>query len=72
MTAYDAWKLASPPEADEERMRVECFEVFDDGSKCDFDNWVTAYVTDELTTWTCPRCDHWHEDSTRDRFAHDD
>ena len=68
MTPYDAWKLASPPEADEEQMRAECLDVDDDGVECVFDGWVTAMVTDELTTWTCLECDAEHEDSTRDRF----
>ncbi len=69
MTAYDAWKLDSPPEADEEDVRTECREVDDDGDPCDFDGWVTVWVTNELTTWTCPRCDWEHEESTRDRFC---
>ena len=68
MKDYDAWKLSGPPEADEEQMRAECTEPRDDDDPCDFDGWVTAMVTDQLTTWTCPRCDAEHEDSTRDRF----
>ena len=36
--------------------------------ECVFDGWVTAWVTDELTTWTCLECDADHEDNTRDRF----
>ena len=66
--SYDAWKLDSPPEADEEQMRAECVHVDEDGVECVFDGWVTAQVTDKVTTWTCPRCDTEHEDSTRDRF----
>ncbi len=69
MTWYDSWKLASPPEADEEEMRAECTEVDDDGDPCDFDGWVTAWVTNETTLWTCPRCDWEHAESTRDRFC---
>ena len=69
MKDYDAWKLASPPEADEEQMRAECTEVDDDGVECVFDGWVTAQVTNQTTTWTCPSCDHEHEDLTADRFA---
>ena len=72
MTPYDSWKLASPLEADEERMRAECTEPREDDDPCDFDGWVTAMVTDETTTWTCPTCDAEHEDSTRERFADDD
>ena len=69
MTDYDDWKLASPPEADEEQMRAECTHVNDDDVQCVFDGWVTAQVTNQTTTWTCPRCDHEHEDSTKDRFS---
>ena len=68
---YDDWKLASPPEADEEQMRAECRMVGYDGIGCDFDGWVTAQVTDQTTTWTCPRCDHEHEDSTSERFENE-
>jgi hypothetical protein len=69
MKDYDAWKLSGPPEADEEEMRAECTEPRDDDDDpCDFDGWVTAWVTDELTTWTCPKCDAEHEENTRDRF----
>jgi hypothetical protein len=68
MKDYDAWKTAGPPEADEEQMRAECTMVGYDGVECVFDGWVTAQVTNETTTWTCPKCDAEHEDSTRDRF----
>ena len=68
MTPYDLWKLASPPEADEERMRAECVAPRDDDDPFDFYGWVSAMVTDEITTWTCPRCDAEHEDRTKDRF----
>ena len=71
MTNYDDWKLAGPPEADEEQMRAECVEPRDDDDPCDFDGWVTAMVTDEVTTWTCPRCDAEHEDRTADRFENE-
>ena len=66
---YDDWKLAGPPEADEEQMRAEC--VDDDGVGCVFDGWVTALVTDETTTWTCPQCDAEYEESTKDRFENE-
>ena len=66
--SYDDWKLASPPEADEEQMLAECTQVDDDGVGCDFDGWVTAMIEGDKLTWTCPTCDHEHEESTRDRF----
>ena len=71
MTNYDDWKLAGPPEADEEQMRAECVAPRDDDDPCDFSGWVTAMVTDEVTTWTCPRCDAEHEDRTADRFENE-
>ena len=71
MTNYDDWKLAGPPEADEEQMRAECVAPRDDDDPCDFDGWVTAMVTDEITTWTCPTCDAEHEDRTADRFENE-
>ena len=70
------WYWALPPAArpalwyriSPEQMRAECLDVDDDGVECVFDGWVTAMVTNELTTWTCPECDAEHEDNTRDRF----
>jgi hypothetical protein len=47
LTTYDDWKLASPPEADEEDMRAECTEPRDDDDPCDYSGWVTAMVTNQ-------------------------
>ena len=47
---YDDWKLASPPEADEEQMRAECTEPRDDDDPCDFDGWVTCQISGERLT----------------------
>lgn len=65
---YDDWKLAGPPEADEEQMLAECTEVDDDGVGCNFDSWVTAMIEGDKLTWTCPKCEAEYEESTRDRF----
>ena len=68
MKDYDDWKLASPPEADEEQMRAECTEPREDDDPCDFDGWVTAQICGDRLTWDCPTCAWEHEESARDRF----
>ena len=61
-TAYDAWKLASPPEADEEDMEVSCYIKDDDGTVCSFEGKVTAMVDARRFYWSCPTCDSDHEE----------
>ena len=71
MTPYDAWKLASPPEAEEEDLRTECTEVNDDGVECDFDAWTRCQIAGDVLTWTCPKCGHEHVDGLSDRYVDD-
>lgn len=68
-TEYDAWKLASPPEAEEEDMEVSCdgvltIEMTHQGVvvkeweiPCQFEGKVTAMVDAHRYYWSCPRCD---------------
>ncbi len=61
-TAYDTWKLASPPEAEEEEMSVSCEIEDDDGHGCSFEGKVTAQVDARRYYWSCPTCDSDHEE----------
>jgi len=61
-TAYDDWKLASPPEAEEEVMHVSCEIEDDDGENCSFEGKVTAMVDTHRYYWSCPTCDWDHEE----------
>ena len=64
-TAYDMWKLASPPEADEEDLTdVNC-------RTCDWEGNVVAYVSVTELTWQCPSCGHEYSEDPRDRFGPD-
>jgi hypothetical protein len=56
---YDSWKLASPPEAEEEDMYVSC-EVEDDYGPCPFEGKVSAMVDARYYYWSCPTCDWEH------------
>jgi len=55
MKDYDAWKLASPPEAVEEWANVECHEVDDD--ECEWSGRTIVQIAGNSMTWTCPKCD---------------
>ena len=68
MSAYDDWKLASPPEADEEWIEATCDHEDDEGNICTFDNRGSAQISGDRLTWDCPTCDWEHEESARDRF----
>jgi hypothetical protein len=49
MTPYDSWKLASPPEADEEDLSdIVC-------NRCDWEGDVRCYIAGNNLTWECPR-----------------
>jgi hypothetical protein len=61
-TAYDSWKLDSPPEAEEENMYVSCDAEDDDGAVCSFKGTVTAMVDTRRYYWSCPTCDWDHEE----------
>jgi len=61
-TAYDSWKLDSPPEAEEEDMEVSCEAEDDDGEVCSFEGKVTAQVTQHCYCWSCPTCNWDHEE----------
>jgi len=65
-TAYDVWKLASPPEAEEESMYVSCEVEDDDGQGCSFEGKVTAQVDGRRYYWSCPTCDWDHEEEWSD------
>jgi hypothetical protein len=60
-SAYDDWKLASPPEAEEEDMYVSC-EIEDDYGPCPFEGKVTATVDARRYYWSCPTCEWDHEE----------
>ena len=57
MTRYDDWRLASPPEADEEWADVECREVDDDEVECGWSGRTIVQIAGNLMTWTCQQCD---------------
>ena len=59
---YDSWKLAGPPEADEEQMYVSCEVEDDDGVNCSFEGKVSAMVDARYYYWSCPTCDSDHEE----------
>ena len=67
-TEYDAWKLASPPEADEEDMEVSCDIEDDEGKACSFEGKVTAMVDARRFYWSCPTCDWNHEEDWAERL----
>lgn len=69
MSAYDNWKLASPPEADEEWIEVVCENENDEGDICTFESKVCAQVSGDLVTWECPLCGSEYEESARDLFC---
>ena len=58
---YDSWKLASPPDCEEETMYVSC-EIEDDYGSCSFEGKVVAQVTKYHYLWSCPICDWDHEE----------
>tara|TARA_R110000868_G_scaffold410409_1_gene698374 strand:+ start:886 stop:1089 length:204 start_codon:yes stop_codon:yes gene_type:complete len=60
-SAYDDWKLASPPEAEEEDVYVSC-NMKDDYGPCSFEGKVTARCDTHRFYWSCPRCDWDHEE----------
>jgi len=59
---YDSWKLASPPEAEEEAMYVSCDAEDDEDQVCSFEGKVTAQVDARRYYWSCPTCDSDHEE----------
>ena len=62
---YDSWKLAGPPECEEEDMYVSCDGVLieDEFEKdCPFEGKVTAQVDAQRYYWSCPTCDLDHEE----------
>ena len=64
-TAYDAWKLASPPEADEHELKDAVCD------RCDWEGNVVSYIAGSNLTWECPGCDHEHYEDPEDRFGRD-
>ena len=65
MTPYDSWKLASPPEADEEYLSdIVC-------NRCDWEGEVRCYIAGNNLTWECPECEHEHHEDPADRFGPD-
>lgn len=62
VSEYDGWRLASPPEAEEEDMEVSCYIKDDDGQVCSFEGKVTAQVDKHRYYWSCPTCDWDHEE----------
>lgn len=65
-TAYDAWKLASPPEADEETLKDAVCD------RCDWEGDVVCYIAGSNLTWECPGCEHEHHEDPEWRFGFDD
>jgi hypothetical protein len=65
MKDYDAWKLASPPDCEEEDMYVSC-EIEDDYGPCAFEGKVVAQVAADRYLWSCPICDWDHEERWAD------
>jgi hypothetical protein len=64
-TQYDSWKLASPPEADEEDLKdITC-------SKCGWEGNTTCTIYGHELTWQCPACEHDHSEDPKDRFGPD-
>jgi hypothetical protein len=62
---YDSWKLASPPEADEEDLTdITC-------DRCDWEGDVRCYIAGNNLTWKCPGCEHEHHEDPTDRFGPD-
>ena len=64
-TAYDAWKLASPPEADEETLKDAVCD------RCDWEGDVVCYIAGSNLTWECPSCEHEYHEDPADRFGPD-
>ena len=62
---YDSWKLAGPPECEEEDMYVSC-EIEDDYGPCSFEGKVVAQVAADRYLWSCPLCDWDHEERWAD------
>ena len=63
---YDSWKLAGPPDCEEEDMEVSCYIKDDDGQSCSFEGKVTAQVDKDRYYWSCPTCDWDHEERWSD------
>ena len=62
---YDDWKLAGPPEADEEDLTdISC-------DRCDWEGDVRCYIAGNNLTWECPGCEHEHHEDPADRFGPD-
>ena len=62
---YDSWKLASPPEADQEDLTdITC-------NRCDWEGDVVCYIAGNNLTWECPECEHEHHEDPADRFGPD-
>ena len=62
---YDSWKLAGPPEADEEDLTdITC-------NRCDWEGDVRCYIAGNNLTWECPDCEHEHHEDPADRFGPD-
>jgi hypothetical protein len=62
---YDSWKLAGPPEADQEDLTdIVC-------NKCDWEGDVVCFIAGNNLTWECPECEHEHHEDPIDRFGPD-
>jgi hypothetical protein len=62
-TAYDTWKLAGPPEPDEEYLTdITCI-------KCEWEGDAVCYIIGNNLTWDCPECDYEHHEDPEDRFG---
>lgn len=62
---YDDWKLAGPPEADEEDLTdITC-------DRCDWEGDARCYIAGSNLTWECPECEHEHHEDPADRFGPD-
>ena len=63
---YDSWKLASPPDCEEETMYVACSIEDDEEGACEFEGKVLAQVAADRYLWSCPICDWDHEERWAD------
>lgn len=62
---YDSWKLAGPPEADQEDLTdITC-------DRCGWEGDVVCFIAGNNLTWECPECEHEHHEDPMDRFGPD-